>query len=44
MTITTQAITPQQLIGPWRLVHFVYRWPDGRELAPLGAAQGIIKI
>lgn len=40
MTITTQAITPQQLIGPWRLVHFVYRWPDGRELAPLGAAQG----
>ncbi|WP_227367522.1 lipocalin-like domain-containing protein [Halomonas sp. M20] len=34
-TITTEALN-----GSWALVHFVYRWPDGRELAPLGQASG----
>nr|WP_299243407.1 lipocalin-like domain-containing protein [uncultured Halomonas sp.] len=34
-TITTDALN-----GPWSLVRFVYRWPDGRELAPLGQARG----
>ncbi|MDW5376461.1 lipocalin-like domain-containing protein [Halomonas sp. HP20-15] len=32
--------TPHDLAGHWRLVRFVYRWPDGRELAPLGDAAG----
>ncbi|MGC3871848.1 lipocalin-like domain-containing protein [Halomonas sp. GXIMD04776] len=35
MTITVQALS-----GHWSLVSFVYRWPDGRELAPLGHARG----
>nr|WP_298379079.1 lipocalin-like domain-containing protein [uncultured Halomonas sp.] len=38
MTINT--ITTEALSGPWSLVRFVYRWPDGRELAPLGQAKG----
>nr|WP_297459541.1 lipocalin-like domain-containing protein [uncultured Halomonas sp.] len=40
MTTNSQAIASHDLLGHWRLMHFVYRWPDGRELAPLGAAQG----
>ena len=32
--------TPHDLAGHWRLERFVYRWPDGRELAPLGEAAG----
>jgi len=28
------------LAGAWRLERFVYRWPDGRELAPLGEVRG----
>lgn len=39
-TMTITAITPQALSGPWSLVCFVYRWPDGHELAPLGQARG----
>lgn len=39
-TNATQAITAEDLSGHWTLGCFVYRWPDGRELAPLGAAQG----
>lgn len=31
---------PHDLAGHWRLLRFVYRWPDGRELAPLGAVAG----
>jgi hypothetical protein len=34
------ATTPRTLCGHWALVRFVYRWPDGRELAPLGEARG----
>lgn len=33
-------LTPHDLAGQWRLLRFVYRWPDGRELAPLGDATG----
>lgn len=32
--------TPEALSGLWRLARFVYRWPDGEELAPLGNAAG----
>ncbi len=41
MTTTTMStITTEALQGPWSLVRFIYRWPDGRELAPLGQARG----
>ena len=33
-------LTPQFLQGHWSLVSLVYRWPDGRELAPLGEVSG----
>ncbi|SHF82603.1 Lipocalin-like domain-containing protein [Modicisalibacter ilicicola DSM 19980] len=33
-------LTPQFLSGHWSLASFIYRWPDGRELAPLGEARG----
>lgn len=39
MTIPSP-VTPQALEGLWTLARFVYRWPDGRELAPLGAVRG----
>ncbi|GAB2792786.1 hypothetical protein GCM10027040_18710 [Halomonas shantousis] len=32
--------TSTSLYGSWKLLHFVYRWPDGRELAPLGQVRG----
>ena len=32
--------TPEALSGLWRLARFVYRWPDGKEVAPLGEAAG----
>ncbi|MBZ9557922.1 MULTISPECIES: lipocalin-like domain-containing protein [unclassified Modicisalibacter] len=32
--------TPEALAGAWRLQRFIYRWPDGRERAPLGEAVG----
>ncbi|MHB0776197.1 lipocalin-like domain-containing protein [Halomonas sp. WWR20] len=32
--------TQASLAGSWQLQHFVYRWPDGREQAPLGRARG----
>ena len=31
---------PRDLAGSWQLVRIVYRWPDGRERAPLGDAAG----
>ncbi|MBZ9538990.1 lipocalin-like domain-containing protein [Modicisalibacter tunisiensis] len=34
------AVNLAALAGAWRLERFVYRWPDGRELAPLGEARG----
>ncbi|HET8789926.1 MAG TPA: lipocalin-like domain-containing protein [Modicisalibacter sp.] len=40
MTMTPATITSRDLSGQWALACFVYRWPDGRELAPFGAAQG----
>lgn len=40
MTMTPRTMTPRDLSGYWTLINFVYRWPDGRELAPFGAAQG----
>ncbi|GHB10612.1 lipocalin-like domain-containing protein [Modicisalibacter luteus] len=32
--------TPEALSGLWRLVRFAYRWPDGKEVSPLGHAVG----
>lgn len=33
-------LTPETISGVWKLSRFVYCWPDGRELAPLGDAVG----
>ncbi|KXS37834.1 MAG: hypothetical protein AWU55_1932 [Halomonadaceae bacterium T82-2] len=33
-------VSVADLAGAWRLERFVYRWPDGRELAPLGEVRG----
>lgn len=38
--MTTTTITSEALGGHWTLVRFIHRWPDGRELAPLGAVKG----